>query len=689
MKTRFLFLSVLLCCLHFLCADAQQVTENEYEFNIEQVYSEINSKPANDTPVEAWWDRYVIQPQRAESKALGVSLRTLLYLATQYSKEIEIAGMDPVIVETEITAADSAFDWTRFARSSWDDTSDPVGNQLTAGGTIDRFNDHRFQALGGLRRRNRNGTQFQISQQVGWQNNNSTFLTPQNQATSQLRASYTIPLLRGRGYGYNNSVVVLACLENEVAYQDFRARIQDHLLEVVRGYWSLYLERAVAAQRVRLYLKTRELAAILKTRQKIDAQQSQYVAASAALENRRAELIRAQVSVKNAETRLRALVNAPELQEADLIEMIPTEIPSMGRFQSELEDEISTAFDKRPEVAAAEKHVAAGALRLDVANHELKPQLNLITEGYLSGLRGDSDFGGSLIDQVSEDAPGYSAGLQFEVPIGNRQARSRVARRNAQLRKLQLQYEQSRQSIRTEVNIAFRELQTTWREVHAKHRALEAARAEAKTIEVRWSRVVDGSGNASLNLESLLRAQERVTDAEFDFARSLMTYNLSILNLQRANGTFLERQSIAIEKHFEPEGTRYAVNNGNYMLKEHLNAAEWGNEAAVENLVDPIYENPQETIETREIDPLNSQPEPPPQVNPHGFKQLDPAKPAKVAPKVFRLTDAIVRKGDVRKDSSVAPVSWDEEIENVPQWRHPEVSDEKYRFKPLPRIEKQ
>jgi outer membrane protein TolC len=134
------------------------------------------------------------------------------------------------------------------------------------------------------------------------------------------------------------------------------------------------------------------------------------------------------------------------------------------------------------------------------------------------------------------------------MPLGNRLACARLRRRQVELRRLQTEYTQAINAIQTEVDIAVREMNTAYREIGAKSRALIAAEAEARTIRVRWARMVDGGGNSGLNLESLLRAQERVTQAENEFVTAMLTYNLAIVNLKRANGTLLQTNNVVISK---------------------------------------------------------------------------------------------------------------------------------------------
>ncbi len=514
----------------------------------EQLDSAAAQAPAELTP--SWWDAHVGDSLRNE-QPLPADIHSLLYLALQHSNNIKIAKRDPLIRETALQEADSNFDWVRYLNSSFADTSEPIGNSLTAGGTATQFDDNLFQATAGVRRLTRYGGILDISQRFGWQDNNSIFLVPDNQATSQFTVSYTHPLLRGRGLAYNNSLVFLARLDAEVAENEFLAALQDELLDVTRAYWALYLERSVLAHRMRLFLETQEIYQTLDARQRVDTQGTQLITAASALENRRADLIRARTSVINAETRLRGLINAAELGNSDEAELIPAEPPSLNLYRTDFASEIQMAIRNRPEVLAALRQVKAGATRLGVAQHELLPVLNLVTQAYVNGLRGDSEFGRSFTDQFSTGRPSYSVGIQYEFPVGNRLAKARLCRRQHELSRLEDEYARALETVKTEVDIAVRELNTSYMEIGAKRRALAAAEAEANTIEQRWLRLVGGSGTSALNLESLLRAQERVTEAEREYVDSVLTYNLAMINLKRANGTLLQSQNVAIDKNCE------------------------------------------------------------------------------------------------------------------------------------------
>ena len=525
------------------------------DFSATDVFRQMNvdaaASPAQLVP--SWWDRHV-QNSLREVQPLPADLHTILYLAIHHSNQIKIAKADPLIRETAIQEADSAFDWVRYLDASWNDTSEPVSNSLTAGGNQNRFNDQIFQATAGVRRTTRSGGQLDISQRFGWQDNNSQFFIPNDQATGRLTLSYTHPLLRGRGAAYNNAIVFLAQVDTQIANDEFLAILQDELLDITRAYWNLHLERAVLAHQLRLYLRTRKIYNTLSARQTVDTQGTQLILTASALENRRADLIRAQTTVTNSETRLRGMINANELGNTDETELIPVEPLPTYHYHTDLKNEIQVALQNRPEVRAAVQQVRAGSIRLGVAQHELLPALNLVTQSFLAGLQGDNDFGTAFTDQFSTGRPSYSLGLQYELPVGNRLAKARVCRRQHELTRLQTEYSRALQTVQTEVDIAVRELKTAHQEIIATSRALAAAESEVNTIEKRWQRMIDGNGTSSLNLESLLRAQERVTAAEREYVTSRLTYSLAMVNLKRANGTLLQSDAVAVSPTCGPDG---------------------------------------------------------------------------------------------------------------------------------------
>jgi len=503
-----------------------------------------------EQPKRAWWDASVRQPLRQESHEIPVRLEGLLMGALAHSAQIQVIKEAPLIRETAIVEADSEFDWTSFVESQFVDTSDPVGNRLQTGGPT-RFREHDLSASVGVRRKNRLGGQFEVAQEVGHRDNNSLFFNPPDQGNSRLTLSYTQPILRGAGRMYNTSLTVLAEIDTGASFDNFSAQLQTQLLDVNRAYWELYLERANLIQKQQLYGQAAEILQELERRREIDALRSQIVRAQAAVASRTADIIRADMAIRNTESRIRALVNDPSLGSSDTDELVPLDLPLHHEVTMDIATSVEIAFRNRPELAQAIKQIRAAGVRLNMSRNELLPALNLVLETYVSGLRGNSDVGSAMVDQYREGEPSYTVGLQYEVPFLNRRAKSRYQRRRHELRQLEAQMHATMQSLRLEVEVAARDVVTTYREMLANHRAMRAEETEVEYLYQRWKLLPGNDRSASLLLEDLLDAQQRLNVSEFAYLTSQLNYNVSHMAFQRAIGTLLQSQNISYSRYLE------------------------------------------------------------------------------------------------------------------------------------------
>ncbi|MEM7783026.1 MAG: TolC family protein [Planctomycetota bacterium] len=508
--------------------------------NEQQSLIAIEEIPVNFQP---WWQGVMSNRLQTGTTPAVLDLEELIVRTLANSAQVRVFSDLPLIRQTAIVEAHAAFDWQRFLNTRWDDLSEPVGNVLTTGGSP-RYRNNQWSYSGGLRRRNEVGGRFEASQDFGFQNTNSTFFQPNNQGTSRIRLSYTHPLARGSGRIYNTSLIVLARIDANVAEDEFSRQLQSHLLEVTRAYWSLYLERVSLVQKQGLLLRAEKIHSDLKGRMGVDVAGSQVVRVEAAVTERKADLVRAEMAVRNAQERIHALVNDPELANTINLEIIPALNPTRQTTQVNLGEILSTAIQMRPEVNQSIRQMKAACVRLEMSRNELMPQLDLVLETYVAGLRGNSNLGGAWLDQFRTGEPGYSVGLNYEIPIGNRAARARLSRRRLELRQLQNQFRTTVETLMMETKVATREVRTSEREFKAKYHAMQAASKQLENLEERWAAIPGRETTIGLYLDNVLQAQVRLAEAEFEFAKAETTYNLALMNLKRATGTLLQHEQI-------------------------------------------------------------------------------------------------------------------------------------------------
>jgi outer membrane protein TolC len=506
--------------------------------------------PRSEHGTSGWWEEGVGKSLRPADRPWSLDLDTLLMIALQHSEHVLAISLEPQIRETEIARQIAQFDSAAFLESKWNDLNDPVGNTLTTGGPS-RYLDHDWQNRGGVRRKNWMGGAVEFAQEMGLRNTNSLFFLPANQANTRLVLGYSQPLMRGRGQLYNESVVVLAQIDTDVARRDLERLLQDHFYDIAERYWRLWLERARLMQQRDAAAMTANLLRELENRREVDVLQSHILRAQGALAVRQAAMQRADLAVRNQETRLWALTGAPELHAKSGSELIPEALPSMELITPNREGSIQEALVQRPEVTATLQRIRAAQTRTDVAVHELMPNLNLALQAYSHGLDGGFNVGQAWVNQFASGAPGYTAGVFFEAPLGNAAAQARLRRRQLEARQLTLEFEATLKSVSADVDNVLRDIEAARATAIGQHRAMVAARAELDYILSRW-RTLPGEDRAtSLMLDEALDALDRLVNAEGSLAQAQVDYALTLIQYKRATGQLFQIQTARPESNDE------------------------------------------------------------------------------------------------------------------------------------------
>ncbi len=438
----------------------------------------------------------------------------------RFSPHIKSFEVDPAIQRTFLAEEAAAFDWRSFMEQRYDNTNDPVGNDLTTGNANTRFIQEEWLGRSGLRRRNRVGGEFEISQRFGYLDNNSRFLNPPQQGNSRLELNYTQPLLNGAGRAVNESLIVLADVNFHAAGDEFVAQLQDHLLQVTETYWELYRARAEFFQRQRLLQSAKMILANLAGRTEVDVLDRQVLRAKSAVANRQSEIVRAKTSIRNAESRLRLLVNDPALLQSSWLEMTPVDVPMVGDLPMTAADGIATALANRPDISQAIRELRASSVKLGVSRNQLLPQLDLLLNTYVAGLQGDAEVLQAFVNQYSDGRPGFTVGLQFEMPLGRRAPKAQFERRNLEMSRALSQFRATVETGLTEVEIALREVATTHNEMQARYQAMLASYNETQFLVDRWETLPGIDDSSTLLLEDLLDSQERSAGEEAAFVRA-------------------------------------------------------------------------------------------------------------------------------------------------------------------------
>lgn len=484
------------------------------------------------------------------------SLTDLYRQALEHSNHIKIYRDLPLIQETGLQEADGAFDIEAYIDGSLTRRNDPIGSSLTTGNAAARFLEHDDFLEAGVRKKLSSGAQVALSNRLATLSNNSSFLIPQHQGSSEFSLSVMQPLLQGGGYHYNQTAIKLAKFETRTATAEFVRQLEGHLLEVNNAYWALYHTRAHFILTRDLVGSTSTILAKLEQRSDLDALQSEVLRARAALAMRKAMLNRAEMEVRNSEERLRALINDPDEDIGSNTELIPATEPLLVRYVENVRAVAKDALHNRPEVQQGFDALRAAIVRRDAFKNEKLPTLNLVAELMLGDVEA-RDRAGSAFENQFGDGTGYMVGFQFSQPIDNDAERARLLRSEIELRQQATRLRGIIDIVLLESLVTYRELMASYRDMQGRYSTLRASREELRQLQDRLEVDTDDERGrtTATQLQLILDSMDRNQSAEELFLESIVSYNAAFATLQRARGTFLRSENVRIDRVLDTDET--------------------------------------------------------------------------------------------------------------------------------------
>lgn len=472
-----------------------------------------------------------------------LTLDEALTTALANNLDVQVARFAPAISRQATIAADAAFDIALFADLTWNVTDEPTFARPPL-----QIGANQSQALAwntGLRKQTRLGTQLEGSIGGTYTDNDDDLVevTPDPGYRGTLNASVTQPLLRGFGTAVNTAQVRLN--ENQTA-QDLevlRSQIIDTLVDVEAAYWDLLLAQRTLLIQKRLLDRGIAVRDVLRDRIKFDARPAEVADAVANVESRRAALIRAQRTVRNASDRLKLLLRDADLPIPSESIIIPTTPLLTEAVEIELLDAVRSAMRNRPELAQAVLGVEAVGIRLDVAENATLPDLNLAFSITSQGLDEDDEADDAYADAFSGRFVSTVLGATFERALGNRAAEADLL--GARLDRLRAitTYRNIVRSVLLETKTALRDVETNYRLIAQTREARLAAAENLRVIEVQ-KRTIASLTPEFLDLE--LRRQEALASAETQEISAIVDYNIALARLAAATATSLDQRGIEV-----------------------------------------------------------------------------------------------------------------------------------------------
>jgi len=285
-----------------------------------------------------------------------------------------------------------------------------------------------------------------------------------------------------------------------------------------------------------------EVRDVLAKRRAFDTTQAQYADAVAKVEDRKAQVIRAQREVASSVDRLKVLLNEPGLPVGEETMIVPVDFMVDQALSFSFRDAMSTAMEQSPSVTQALLGVDDAGIRQVVADNGRLPDLNLNTQFQFNGL--EQGLGDSWQELTEAGFVNYLVGLMFSQPIGNRAG-------EANYRRARLQRSQSVLAYRAAVQNTIFLVKDALRSVEAQYRLIEQTRAyRLAQAENLRALLVDEQTIATLTPEFLalkFQRQQELANAQVQEMQSLVDYSGAIAQLWTAMGTGLQMNRVELQ----------------------------------------------------------------------------------------------------------------------------------------------
>jgi outer membrane protein TolC len=213
--------------------------------------------------------------------------------------------------------------------------------------------------------------------------------------------------------------------------------------------------------------------------------------------------------------------------------LVPVESFDLLPEQKTLDDSLKEAFDHRRDYQQAMNDIKAKNIQLSINQNNIWPEINLTASFARNGISRHSFR--TAVEKISdEDNPDLFLGVTFNVPIENKEAKAELKKAELEKAKALVAIKLVERTIATEI---INQLQTcrVFQEVAANTQRV--AELEAQKLGGETKRFQQGRSTT----DTIIRFQEDVLESRWASARAMFDYQVSLIELQKKQGTLLRR----------------------------------------------------------------------------------------------------------------------------------------------------
>lgn len=468
-----------------------------------------------------------------DTGSLAVALSDAILMALENNVSFRIERFQPAIAATEEQAQRSVFDPVFSATVETNQVKDSVNDSTSAVATGDRES---VGASAGTNLFLPFGTDVSIS--AGPEN--STIYDSRDTETKILnwKAAVNQPLFRGGSSAANLALLRQARLESKMSVYELRGAAEALVSQVEQTVWEYVLaQRSIAIYEQSLEVARQQMEEVQERIRVGKLAETEIAAVEAEKANRFEQLINARAALLKKRLALIRLLNPSMDSRVWEKDVLIEEVPEMTPVKLEnTEFYVESALKNRSDLNQARLAIDKGQIDIVRTKNGLLPKLDLFF--HIDGSHYTHSFAAE--EDVDGDTTTLTAGLNFELPYKNRQAKSRYKHAQYSLEQSRLAVKNMEQLIQVDVRSAYVEVKRMEEQINAT-RATHNARQKTLNMEQEKFRV----GKSTTFLVS--QAHRDLVESEIAKVEAIIEYRKALLNLYRLDGSLLQRKGIGTQ----------------------------------------------------------------------------------------------------------------------------------------------
>lgn len=490
-------------------------------------------KKATDEERAREVEKAIFMAAGAQDRVLKIGLVDCIAYSLKNNSEILIKRIEPKLKEDDVKIAKADFEPTFSADYTLQADTEQSASALYPGSSKSRDVDFNAGVSGKLI----TGTEYSIDFLNERYKSSISTQSPNPYYAAEPRITITQPLFKDFGIMVNKADITIAQNNRLQSGASFKDTVMDTISKAKTAYYNyiFYLEGYAIAK---LSLeRAQHLLEINKARYKKGLLSSvDLLETEAAAAQREKAVLTAEAQVKKAEDDLKLITNLvddPETWNAK-IELIDK--PEFKVEEVDLLQSLKSAFEYRPDYYSAKIDLKSRDIKIATARNALFPTVDLIGSFGLNGLGKDYQDAVEHIDSKYKD---WSVGLKFSLPWGGGD-RAKYDQRQLEKAQALLSFKRLEQNIILEIRDKARLTKTQLQQMDVAKLSKEK---ETRNYEAQNERYAAGQ----VSTHDMLDYQDKLAQAELDYVKALIDYNVALIDLDKSRGLTLVKNDIKLE----------------------------------------------------------------------------------------------------------------------------------------------